>query len=413
MSYLTIKEVSEKWGISERRIMKLCQEDRVEGAIKNGGVWSIPEDTKKPLDKRSKISNYVNIQRKVLVANLNTEIGEQLLPLLEKEGYIVEGICEENSKINTRKLKSIKIFKTDFENRAKLEKMLNKTEKYYDGLIFIDAEKSSEVLVKNKEWLVIQLVQKMDVESSVVLVNNWQNAKMKLETKLAKKSKERNGVRINSLNLEIPNNTKVMVDFAEIAKDVCTLFTNFKNTSGVAVTTNGGCLSFDEKGRTANLETGIFYCAIHFCFKNLNKQSHVWCASMMLEDEWTEEPLEMNFRVMNLEVANRGVNFERIFIFPKSEIKKFRDNKTLQIYMQSNMKTMFVDYYEILEKEPELLKIVGNGWDGINQDTLIVDLPEESKQRGYISQNKKEVKKAYQYFEKLKSYAQDLKEVLR
>ena len=92
---MSIKEVSKKWGISERRIMRLCQENRIDGAIKNGRVWGIPEETKKPLDKRSKTSSYVNVARRVMVANLNTEIGYSLLPLLEKEGYIVEGICEE------------------------------------------------------------------------------------------------------------------------------------------------------------------------------------------------------------------------------------------------------------------------------------------------------------------------------
>lgn len=133
----------------------------------------------------------------------------------------------------------------------------------------------------------------------------------------------------------------------------------------------------------------------------------------MLEDEWTEEPLEMNFRVLNLEVANRGANIERIFIFSKNKIKEFKENKTLQIYMQSNIKTMFVDYDEIKEKEPELLEIVGNGWDGIDKDTLIVDLPETSEKRGYISKNTKEILKAYNCFQRLKGYSKNLREVLK
>ncbi len=139
----------------------------------------------------------------------------------------------------------------------------------------------------------------------------------------------------------------------------------------------------------------------------------MWCASTMLEDEWTEEPLEMNFRVNNLEAANRGANMERIFIFSKSKIKEFKENKTLKIYMQSNVKTMFVDYDEIKEKEPKLLDIVGNGWDGIDKTTLLVDLPEGSDKRGYISKNKREVQKAYDCFQSLKKYAKDLKEVLK
>ena len=58
------------------------------------------------------------------------------------------------------------------------------------------------------------------------------------------------------------------------------------------------------------------------------------------EDEWTDSPQEMKFRLINLEVANRGINVERIFIFSKDKIKQFRNNKTLKIYMQSNIKTL-------------------------------------------------------------------------
>lgn len=413
MSYLTAKEFSEKWGISERRIIKLCQEERISGAIKNGRVWNIPEDTLKPSDQRSNVAQYIDTQKKVLIANLNTEIGACLVPLLQKQGYIIEGMIEENSKMNAKLKQNIKIWKTDFENREKLEKMLDETGKYYDGLIFIDTDKTSKEFLKNKEWLIIKMAQKFDCEASVVLVNYRENAKAKLEEKLAKKSKQKIGFRINSLNLDIPNEKKLLVNYNEIAEDVFALFTEFKNTTGVSITTDGGCLAFDEKARTENLETGIFYRAIHQTFKNLDKTSQVWCVSTMLEDEWTEEPLEMNFRVLNLETANRGVKMERIFIFRKSEIQKFKKNKTLKIYMQSNIHTMFVDYHEILEKEPKLLEIVGNGWDGIDESTLIVDLPEDCHERGYVSRNKREVKKAKECFERLRTYAKELREVLK
>lgn len=133
----------------------------------------------------------------------------------------------------------------------------------------------------------------------------------------------------------------------------------------------------------------------------------------MLEDEWIESPQEMKFRVLNLEVANKGVNVERIFIFSKNKIKEFKKNKTLKIYMQSNIKTLYVDYDEIKEKNPKLLKTVANGWDGIDKSTLIVDLPEGEKERGYISKNTKEVMEAYDCFQELKKYAKDLKKILK
>ena len=125
----------------------------------------------------------------------------------------------------------------------------------------------------------------------------------------------------------------------------------------------------------------------------MNKESYLWCASTMLEDEWTDSPQEMKFRLINLEAANRGVNVERIFIFSKDKIKEFKNNKTLKIYMQSNIKTLFVDLDEIKQKAPNLIETVGDGWEGIDKETLIADLPETSKQRGYISKDTEEVMK--------------------
>lgn len=54
MDYISVKAVSEKWGISERRIQKLCEENRIEGTLKFGRSWMIPKDAEKPIDGRSK-----------------------------------------------------------------------------------------------------------------------------------------------------------------------------------------------------------------------------------------------------------------------------------------------------------------------------------------------------------------------
>lgn len=48
IDYITVKEVAEKWNISPRRIQVLCKEKRIEGAIKQAGVWLIPCKTQKP-----------------------------------------------------------------------------------------------------------------------------------------------------------------------------------------------------------------------------------------------------------------------------------------------------------------------------------------------------------------------------
>lgn len=63
MKYMTSKEASEKWEISDRRIRVLCSERRVEGAIKIGRNWSIPANSTKPVDAReTNKKNYIGLE---------------------------------------------------------------------------------------------------------------------------------------------------------------------------------------------------------------------------------------------------------------------------------------------------------------------------------------------------------------
>ena len=55
MNYVTTIEMSEIWGISARRIALLCEQERIEGAIKKGKTWLIPEDAEKPADMRKNV----------------------------------------------------------------------------------------------------------------------------------------------------------------------------------------------------------------------------------------------------------------------------------------------------------------------------------------------------------------------
>ena len=59
MEYLTSVEMSEKWGITSRRISVLCAEGRIEGAIKKGKTWLIPAESPKPADARIKTGKYI------------------------------------------------------------------------------------------------------------------------------------------------------------------------------------------------------------------------------------------------------------------------------------------------------------------------------------------------------------------
>lgn len=52
--FITIKQASEKWGISDRRVRTLCSEGKISGAIREGRRWMIPIDAEKPKDGRFK-----------------------------------------------------------------------------------------------------------------------------------------------------------------------------------------------------------------------------------------------------------------------------------------------------------------------------------------------------------------------
>lgn len=54
MEYISAPEAARKWGISERRVQKLCEENRITGVSKIGYMWLIPKETEKPTDRRKK-----------------------------------------------------------------------------------------------------------------------------------------------------------------------------------------------------------------------------------------------------------------------------------------------------------------------------------------------------------------------
>ena len=59
MEYLSIRQVSEKWGLSTRRIQVLCSQSRIDGAIRIGSMWAIPAEAEKPADSRIKSGKYI------------------------------------------------------------------------------------------------------------------------------------------------------------------------------------------------------------------------------------------------------------------------------------------------------------------------------------------------------------------
>ena len=50
--YLSVREISYEWNVSERWVSKLAQDGRIPGCERFGRSWAIPEDSQKPEDPR-------------------------------------------------------------------------------------------------------------------------------------------------------------------------------------------------------------------------------------------------------------------------------------------------------------------------------------------------------------------------
>jgi len=68
MEYLSTEEISEKWGISKRRVQYLCVNNRLPGAVRFGKMWAIPSTLTKPLDARVR-----NVERQNFPSNYETK----------------------------------------------------------------------------------------------------------------------------------------------------------------------------------------------------------------------------------------------------------------------------------------------------------------------------------------------------
>lgn len=461
MEYLTVKQVAKMWNISERRVINLIKNNRIPGAIKNGMYWNIPKDTHKPLDKRSSFSKLESDKKVIVIAGINSDIGKELSKVLLSAGYRIIGLYQKGSEIdNILKHEDIELKEVDYFDRNNLLTVTNNITEDIFGFVFMEIyfnledifdfdydkfEESYKVNVFAANLLVREIVKKMNYDSSIVMVNSIeayrgsfgasayasaQAAKVNLVQTFANIFTEMYGVRINSIMAgwiggvmesdDTFNKAKESIPMKrlgyphEIADDIYLMLTRHKYTNGSSLVSDGGYLSMDSQSRTEDLDSGKFYKILDKYFTETKKGSKMWIISTMMENEWNEEPAERKFIQSNFDAADRGVEIERIFIFNKNDAQKFKSNPYIKRYLASNkIVSNFVDLEELKTTKPKLLDIIKNGWIGIDDYALLVDLPSDGTSRGYVTLNKMEIKKAKDCFKELESMKQPLKDIMK
>ncbi len=62
--FATIKEISDRWGLTTRRVQKMCSDGRIPGVTRFGNAWAIPSDVERPKDERITTGAYRNWRKK-------------------------------------------------------------------------------------------------------------------------------------------------------------------------------------------------------------------------------------------------------------------------------------------------------------------------------------------------------------
>lgn len=81
---MRVKDAAKLWGITERRVIALCQKGKIKGAVKNGRAWELPANAEKPADSRIKTGAYIQAPRPT---NLPLPIGVSDYRLASTEYY--------------------------------------------------------------------------------------------------------------------------------------------------------------------------------------------------------------------------------------------------------------------------------------------------------------------------------------
>lgn len=84
----TCKQLALEWKLSERTINDMCKKGKIEGALKVGGIWQIPDNVKKPVDGRVSSGKYV--KKAAYVEKKSLPIGISDYVRAQSEYYYVD-----------------------------------------------------------------------------------------------------------------------------------------------------------------------------------------------------------------------------------------------------------------------------------------------------------------------------------
>lgn len=175
MDYITTKEASLKWEISDRRIRALCAEGKIEGAIKIGRNWSVPSDAMKPIDNRTKMkSRFQGIDYPFDAIDQQKKAIDLLRPLTKNQhntlrnNLIVEWTYNSNAiEGNTLTLSETKVVLEGITIGGKSVVEHLEAINHRDAILFLESvvgrqEKISEWNIKNLHQIILKEIDNLN-----------------------------------------------------------------------------------------------------------------------------------------------------------------------------------------------------------------------------------------------------------
>lgn len=169
MNYLSTKQAADKWNINDRRVRLLCEEGRIEGAVKLGRSWMISEDASKPYDARKKEKkNYIGINRDFSIIDSNKNEIDSYRPISSNlvkglhDKLIVEWTYNTNAiEGNTLSMSETKVVLEGLTIGGKSVIEHLETINHRDAIIFLEemianCEALSEWNIKNLHSLILK-----------------------------------------------------------------------------------------------------------------------------------------------------------------------------------------------------------------------------------------------------------------
>lgn len=195
---MSTKDAEKLWGISQRRIIALCQQGKIKGAVKNGRAWEIPFDAEKPMDGRFKTGEYAKSN---VVRKLPLPIGISDYRLASTEYYYIDKTMLIKDFLDERPMVSL------FTRPRRFGKTLN-----MDMLrtFFEKTEEDTSIYFKNKKiWSCGEEYRKFQGKYPVIFLsfkdvkfNTWEETFNALKDLFAKET---------SRHIELADNAKLGV----------------------------------------------------------------------------------------------------------------------------------------------------------------------------------------------------------